>query len=202
MSVNNVGDSLGPSSRGYLKKAEGRLYIGSVRLLSFIAVYFYFLISASGQLVDEVKYYDVRGGTTKEFAHNWLRIQSNLGFAGYCLWQPKMNHSHTYTSFGYRASNLNLKVYVTLTLPRVWFPEDMPSMTRDAYARQVREIWKHEYAHRHFKIQFYDDFMKDFNRLPSYRSTQELYSQTNKLLWKHYKQTKAKDAKWDISGHK
>ena len=200
MSVNISDNRIGPSSRGYL--VTTKLNTGSIRLLFICAVYFYLFISAQGQLVDRVKYYDVRGNTTREFVANWHRIQNAQGFAGYCLWQPIMNHSHIHNSFGFRASNLNLKVYVTLTLPRVWFPEDMPSITRDHFVRQVREIYAHEYKHRQYKIEFYNEFMRDYNRLRSYRTRQELYNETSRLLWKHYNQTKAKDAFFDRNGHK
>jgi predicted secreted Zn-dependent protease len=200
MSVNNIDDSLGTSSRGYLKTTK--FNTGSIRLLFISAVYFYLFISAQGQLVDKIKYYDIKGDTAREFTQNWLRIQNELGFAGYCLWQPKMSHSYTHNSFGFRASNLNLKVHVTLTLPRIYLPEDMPSQTRDFYIRQVREIYAHENVHRQFKIQFYNEFLKDYNRLRSYSTTHQLYDETNKLLWKHYNQTKAKDARFDANGHR
>ena len=96
MSVNNTDDGrIGTSSRGYLKTTK--FNTGSIRLLFIIAVYFYFLIYASGQLVDRIKYYDVAGETTEEFGRNWNRIQQAQGFQGYCWWKPEMNHSHIQT---------------------------------------------------------------------------------------------------------
>lgn len=196
MSVNNNDYRIGPSSRGYLK-ARGRFYTGSIRLLFIFVVYFNFLIYANGQLVDKVKYYDVTGGTAEEFTQNWHRIQRTLGFRGLCEWQPKMNHSHIQTRWGYKPSILNLKVYVTLTLPRFKYPYSMPSVTKDWYNRQLQMIYNHEYKHRAFKIEFYNQFIRDYNRLPAYRSVDALYGATNQLLWRHYNNTKAKDAQFD-----
>lgn len=201
MSVNNSDGRIGPSSRGYLK-TNGKFYIGSIRLLFMLAVYFYLFISASGQLVDKVKYYDVTGNTTEEFVRNWWTIQGKLGFQGYCEWQPIMNHTHIRTPHGFRASRLNLKVNVTLTLPRAKYPYDMPEVTRTWYNKRIQEIYNHEYTHRAFKVQFYNEFLQDYNRLPAYRTADGLYNATNALLWKHYNNTKAKDARFDKNGHK
>lgn len=200
MSVNNTDGRIGTSSRGYLKTTK--FNTGSIRLLFIIAVYFYFFIFANGQLVDRIKYYDVAGETTEEFGRNWNRIQQAQGFQGYCLWQPVMKHSHVQTRWGFKASNLNLKVYVTLTLPRVKYPYDMPRETRLAYSKQIQHIYAHEYTHRAFKVQFYNEFMRDYNKLAAMRTSQGLYAETNRLLWKHYNNTKAKDAHFDRNGHR
>ena len=200
MSVNNIDDdSLGTSSRGYLKTTK--FNTGSIRLLLFV-VYFYFLIFVNAQLVDKVKHYHIKGETTKEFTLNWFRIQNTQGFAGYCLWQPKMNHSYIQTRRGYKATKLDLKVYVTLTLPRPHYPKNMPTMTRFDFSERVQEIYLHEYTHRAYKLQFYNEFMREFNQLPAARTVGGLYDMTNKLLWKHYERTKAKDAYFDRNGHK
>jgi len=200
MSVNNTDGRIGTNSRGYLKTTK--FNTGSIRLLFIIAVYFYFLICANAQLVDRIKYYDVTGETTAEFGKNWNATQLKLGFQGYCWWKPVMSHSHIETRWGYRPSNLNLKVYVTLTLPRVKYPYDMPHETRVYYSQRIKAIYDHEYRHRAFKVQFYNEFMRDYNRLPAMRSSQGLYNETNRLLWKHYNNTKAKDAHFDRNGHK
>ena len=202
MSVNNNDYRIGPSSRGYLK-TRGRFSIGSIRLLFILAIYFYFFISASAQLVDSIKYYDVTGNTTREFVRNWNSIQKAQGFQGYCLWKPEMKHFHVRTFQGqYKATRLNLKVYVQLTLPRPKYPYDMPQETRYWYSKKIQQIYDHEYKHRAYKVEFYNQFMRDYNNLPTYRSTRELYGATNNLLWKHYNNTKAKDARFDRNGHK
>jgi len=201
MSVNKVDSSLGTSSRGYLKTTK--FNTGSIRLLFIIAIYFYLFISASGQLVDRIKYYDVSGKTAEEFGRNWNAVQHAQGFQGYCWWKPVMNHSHVQTRWGCKASNLNLKVHVILTLPRVVkFPDDMSEDVKAEYIHRIKTIYAHEYKHRAFKIEFYNEFMRDYNRLPHFRTAGELYNQTNKLLWKHYENTKAKDAFFDMKAHR
>ena len=200
MGVNNVGNSLGTNSRGYLKTTK--FNTGSIRLLFICAVYFYILISsANGQLVDRIKYYDVTGRNTADFNANWQGKVAAQGFLGYCLWQPFMSHSYIQTSWGYKPSKLNLKVHVTLTLPRVKFPEDMPTATRYDYSQLIQKIYNHEYQHRRLKIEFYNQFVKEFNRLPAYRTIGEMNQATNKLLWKLYNNTKAKDAWFDRNSH-
>jgi len=199
MSVNNTGDRIGTSSRGYLKTT--RFYTGSIRLLFILAVYFYFFISAEGQLVDRIKYYDVTGKTTAEFTANWVATIRAQGFQGYCLWQPVMKHSFTKTRQGFKASSLDLKVYVTLTLPRVKFPDEMPTSTRHEYSQQIQHIYNHEYAHRKYKIQFYNEFLRLYNRLPAYRTQEGLYGATNALLWKLHRDTVARDAFFDMKAH-
>ena len=201
MSVNNTDDGrIGTNSRGYLKTTK--FCTGSIRLLFIVAVYFYFFISANGQLIDSVKYYHIKGDTAREFTFNWFRIQKAQGFRGYCLWQPKMNHSYIKTPNGYKATKLDLKVYVELTLPRPHYPYDMPTMTRSDFSDKIQKIYDHEYTHRAFKIQFYNEFLREFKRLPPARTSDSLYRMTNNLLWKHYNHTKAKDAFFDKNGHK
>jgi len=173
----------------------------SLRLLILVAAYFGCLKCAHAQLVDRIKYYDVTGATTREFVHNWHAIQRQQGFAGYCWWQPKMKHGFVRTPWGYRFTNLDLKVYVTLTLPRVKYPSDMPIETRHFFSRQIQDIYDHEYTHRKYKIEFYRQFVQEFNRLPAMQNTDALYVASNRLLWKLYNETKAKDALFDRNGH-
>ena len=199
MSVNNTGDSLGTSSRGYLKTTK--FNTGSIRLLFICAVYFYFFISASGQLVDRIKYYNVTGKDTAEFNANWSAKVTAQGFLGYCLWQPFMNHSYIQTRWGYKASKLNLKVHVTLTLPKPKYPYNMSTQKRYEYSKLIQKIYDHEYAHRKNKIIFYNQYVREFNRLPAYRTVREMNTATNQLLWKLYNETKVKDALFDRVSH-
>jgi predicted secreted Zn-dependent protease len=65
----------------------------------------------------------------------------------------------TQTPWGHKPTNLDLKVYVTLTLPRVKYPGDMPLETRRYFSRQIQAIYNHEYTHRKYKIEFYTQFV-------------------------------------------
>ena len=47
----------------------------SVKLLIIVGAYFGYLKCAHGQIVDRIKYYDVRGANTREFVRNWYAIQ-------------------------------------------------------------------------------------------------------------------------------
>ena len=112
-----------------------------------------------------------------------------------------MKHSHIQTPLGFKASNLNLKVNVLLVLPRPFYPADMPTMTRYDFSKRIQGTYDHEYTHRAFKIQFYNNFVRDFNRLPAMPTVDGVYLAANRLLWKHYNQTKANDAFFDRNGH-
>ena len=195
MSVINTNDGIGLNSRGYLKIIKW-FNTGPIRLL-FIFVFLNYYISAHAQLVDSVKFYDIKGKTTKEFVQNFFRIQNAQGFRGYCWWKPIMKHSHIQTPLGFKASNLNLKVNVTLVLPRPFYPKNMPTMTRYDFEKRIKFTYEHEYTHRAFKIQFYNNFVRDFNRLPAMPTVDGVYLAANRLLWKHYNQTKANDALFD-----
>ena len=173
----------------------------SVKLLIIVGAYFGYLKCAHGQIVDRIKYYDVRGANTREFVRNWYAIQQKQGFAGYCLWQPFMKHDWQQTPWGIQATRLDLKVQVTLTLPRAHYPSDMPLETRRMFSRQIQEIYNHEYTHRKYKVDFYRQFHRDFSRLGAKRTRSELYEASNRLLWKLYNETKAKDALFDRNGH-
>ena len=202
MSVINTNDGIGLNSRGCLKTIKW-FNTGPIRLL-FIFVFLNFNISAHAQLVDSVKFYDIKGKTTKEFAQNFFRIQNAQGYQGLCSWQPMMSHSYIQTRFGFKASNLNLKVNVLLVLPRPFYPDNMPTMTRYDFEKRIKLTYEHEYTHRAFKIQFYNNFVRDFHRLPPMPTVDGVYFAANQLLWKHYNQTKANDAlfdKNDRSGH-
>jgi len=202
MSVINTNDGIGLNSRGYLKTIKW-FNTGPIRLL-FIFVFLNFNISAHAQLVDSVKFYDIKGKTTKEFVQNYFRIQNAQGFRGYCWWQPIMKHSHIQTPLGFKASNLNLKVNVLLVLPRPFYPKNMPTMTRYDFEKRIKFTYEHEYTHRAFKIQFYNNFVRDFHRLPPMPTVDGVYLAANRLLWKHWNQTRANDAlfdKNDRSGH-
>ena len=195
MSVINTNDRIGLNSRGYLKTIKW-FNTGPIRLL-FIFVFLNYYISAHAQLVDSVKFYDIKGKTTKEFVQNYFRIQNAQGFRGYCWWKPIMKHSHIQTPLGFKASNLNLKVNVTLVLPRPFYPKNMPTMTRYDFEQRIKFTYEHEYTHRAFKIQFYNNFVRDFHRLPAMPTVDGVYIAANRLLWKHYNQTKANDAFFD-----
>lgn len=174
----------------------------SLRQLILMAACFSYLECAHAQLVDRVKHYEVRGTDTHEFIRNWHAIQRQQGFVGYCWWQPKLKHGFTRTKQGYRATNLNLKVFVILTLPRVQYPDDMPLETRRYFSRQIQAIYDHEYTHRKYKMEFYKQFVHEFNQLPVMPNAGALFAATNQLLWKLYNNTKAKDALFDRNGHK